>query len=442
MKKLLFLWVFFALTLVACEKPQVETPTDEPTEEPKIEFQITSEQNVELGAEGGTLVIKYAITNPDESLTVTATADEDWLSKSDALDVPANEVHFIVAENESEASRTATVTLVYGEFSGNVLVEQKGAESKTPDNPVVEAVELPYLSGNYFGNYYGATENDYNYSLALSTQPQVFDIVTGEVNLYDGNIYLFLDLYASTPSDNYNIEFSVPEGTYILDIEDTYVAGTIGYTMSSFTDATDPSSDQYVDVHFVEGVVVVKDGVIEATLKGENGVDYKYICRTTSVDNSDSFVGTWGQHVDYASILTEDEVINAENAKITGYCDGDYYVVGRNSWNITISFLDEDIYKNFALELLVPFEDDYPVGEYPVSSDLDLEQMALPGFLNSYGVPQWSWLKNNDGIIAPLAGGKITFIDNGNNNLTVVLDLLDDNEHKITGEFSANLEIF
>ena len=90
---------------------------------------------------------------------------------------------------------------------------------------------------------------------------------------------------------------------------------------------------------------------------------------------------------------------------------------------------------------LAPFEDEIPEGEFPVSSDLDLEQMVLPSYINSYGDTEWSWY-HWDGGRAPIVGGKITFVDNGDDTMTVVMDLVDDAGYKITGECTAEFDFY
>ncbi|MBQ5595100.1 MAG: BACON domain-containing protein [Alistipes sp.] len=436
MKRLLSIFALCAVALVACEEPK----TDEQQEAPKIEFQITSEGTVEVDADGGELVIKYAITNPDASLSVDAVADVEWIAKSDALDAPEGEVHFIVEPNESGTTRFATVTLSYGEFSGNVGVEQECVKAEVPIVPG-EVVELPHLSGVYFGNEYGATENDYNYSLALATHSAVYDIITGEMNLFEEQIYLFLDIYSSTPSERYNVEFTVPDGTYIVDVDDTAMAGTVSSGYSYLYDTSDLSLDQYVELYFVEGSVVVANGIIEATLTGEDGNVYKFTCPNTKVDNRDLFVGDWAYHGESFTFLEEDKHVEFQNVHIQGSCEGDYYVVGKNYWMLSIEGVDNDVYTKFQIELLAPFEDEIPEGEFPVSSDLDLEQMVLPSYINSYGDTEWSWY-HWDGGRAPIVGGKITFVDNGDDTMTVVMDLVDDAGYKITGECTAEFVFY
>ena len=120
----------------------------------------------------------------------------------------------------------------------------------------------------YFGNQYGATEADYNYSVVLATIENCVDIISGEQYVYPDNTYLYLDLYADSPSANYNVEFTIPEGEYHLDLECSSTAGTLGgeYTMLYIADEAEG-----VEIHFVDGVVKVSAEGIEARFTDEAG---------------------------------------------------------------------------------------------------------------------------------------------------------------------------
>lgn len=525
MKKLFTLFALFALALVSCEEPK---KTDEPSKEnpgdvvaPVVEFQITSENPMIVGAEGGELVIKYAITNPDESLSVTATTDAEWISESDALNVPENEIHFVVAANNNVENRTATIVVSYDKEYEVVVTQASWDVPPTLDpeftiistNPIlavadggwyyfqyelinpVEGVSveaecdaewitelevdelaiyltvlpnrtaesrsativatygdikhelvvnqgcdpnlLPYLSGIYFGNAYGNSENDYNYSLAIATAPNVMDVITGETSILEGNKYLFLDLYASEPAENYNVKFTVPAGEYIFDIEDSAVAGTLGAMYTSYYDATGEGAE----VFFVSGKVVVTESRIDAELVGEDGNVYTFFSEQTFVDNSKLFKGD-GYIGDFTT-LESDLNISFEKPSLYAECHGDYYVIGKDLWVVSI-----DDYSNgwngLELEILTPIGE-YPIGEFEISSDLSKDSMVLPGFLNSYGVRMWSWyllrVDSYDVVgMAALAGGEISIVDNDNGTHTATFAFQDRVGHNITGECTTYYE--
>lgn len=521
MRKLFCLFALVAMALVSCEDLKSDDKGKKPDVPPTIEFQITSGTSMSIGAEGGELVIRYAITNPDESLSVTAATDVDWISESDALDAPENEIHFVVAANDVEESRSATIVVTY-DREYEVVVNQEALYippvsdpefTITSENPVlavadggfyyfeyeltnpVEGVNveakcdaewitelvvdtdiiyftvsanrttdartatieatygdikrelvvnqsndpdlLPYLSGIYFGSDYGATENDYNYSLAIATHPYVFDIVTGESIILEGNKYLFIDLYSNVAAENYNISFTVPAGEYTLDVEDSAVAGTIGARYTSLYDAT----GEGVETFFVSGKVVVTDSCITAQLVGEDGLEYTFFSEQVFVDNSKQFNSS-GFLGDF-STLEGDLNIPFANPSLYAECYDDYYVIGKNLWVVSLDDYG-DAWHNLVLEILAPMGED-PIGVFEVGTDLNNERMLLPGFVDSYGVTTWSWYYLRDLSLevlgkAPIIGGKLTITDNGDGTHTATVDLVDSLGNNITGECTAYYE--
>lgn len=544
MKKFLlcFALCVFAFAFSSCEEAPVENPGNEQTPgdenennnnenggntgAPTIEFQITSKNPMEFTAEGGACVIKYAITNPDATLSVTATTEAEWISQDDEATKEENTLYFVVAKNETEESRTATivvtydrdyeivinqaaaevapkpeldysiiilsdnpvhytaeggtckiyydienpkigvyfidsystvewiendfyagegdfsytvkantaseprtgkVVLTYGEAVAEVVIYQDGKETPapTPTPDPSDAIVLPYMSGIYFSNQYGATEYDYNYNIVLSNMQNCVDIITGEQYVYAGYQYLCLDLYSSIPSENYNISFTLPDGLYLFDKDNTCEAGTISAKYSFFYDATGEGTE----VFFTDGSVTVENGTIYCTLKGEDGKMYVFSSDDTDVDNSELFTSD-GYY--FSTTLTGDLHIPFENPYMKGTCNYDWYVVGRNLWYVELKD-NSEVYHSLQLELLVPFEDAIPEGEFLVSTDLNLEQMALPGFLNSYHDVTWSWYFTDEDH-ANIREGKVVFTKNNDGTHTVSLDFVDDEGHKITGE--------
>lgn len=309
----------------------------------------------------------------------------------------------------------------------------------TPE-PTYEGTELPHLSGIYFGNNYGATESDYNYSLALSTAENCFDIVTGESILAANNTYLYIDLYSSTPSDNYNISFTIPEGEYLLDTEDSATAGTLSATYTCIYVTND---EEGVETHFVSGKVVVTKEHIEASFVDAEGNEYNYYSTDLDVDNSTLFAGS-GMYGEF-STLEGDHNIEFSYGALYAECYGDYYVIGKNSWTVYID--DYATNEGLTMEILTPFSDEAPVGEFEVSSNLNLERLALPGFVDGYGNVLWSWYKqadeNYDVICnAPIKSGKVTIADNGDGTHTATIDVVDDKGFKISGTCTAYFEVY
>ena len=111
MKKLL-LALAACCFLFACDKN--EKQPEEPTEAP--ELTLTSESEVNVGADGDEVTITYTLANPAEGGEISASAAEggDWC---DGFNCDTDgQVTFTVAANEGDARETVvTVTYTYGE---------------------------------------------------------------------------------------------------------------------------------------------------------------------------------------------------------------------------------------------------------------------------------------------------------------------------------------
>ena len=114
MKSLRNVWALLALVFaVSCELPeQQEQEQPEPVQPAApMEFNITSANPMVVLAEGGDYAISYSITSPDENLEVYASTEVDWIRiKGDEGD---NKVHFAVAANELEQSRSTVIVVTY-----------------------------------------------------------------------------------------------------------------------------------------------------------------------------------------------------------------------------------------------------------------------------------------------------------------------------------------
>jgi hypothetical protein len=144
------------------------------------------------------------------------------------------------------------------------------------------------------------------------------------------------------------------------------------------------------------------------------------------------------------SSLEGDLEIAFGNPSLYAECYGDYFVVGKNSWIMYID--DYDTYQSVILELLTPYEDEIPAGEFKVTTDLTNERIILPGYATTSGEAMWSWYVayGEDGYEAvgqaPIIDGTVTITDNGDETFTAVCDLVDDLGNKITGECTAYFE--
>ena len=300
--------------------------------------------------------------------------------------------------------------------------------------PEPEATVLAHLSGIYFGNEYGATENDYNYSLALATHGNCYDMISGDVIINPNSQYLFLDLYSSTPAEEYNIRFDVPVGEYIIDKRDSFRSGTISVKYSSLYTTNETTG---TELHFASGNVSVTEDGITARLITTTNEELCFSCPTRSVDNSQNFGPSFIPAEQ--STLEGDLEIEFSECSIILLNFDDYYVVGKNNWLLNI--MDDATGDCLTFELLAPMDDTLPIGIFPVSNDLNNKQMALPGYVDASDTV-WSWyLFYSDYTTvtssAPIVDGEIEIIDNNDDTLTVVIDVVDDIENRITGTATA-----
>ena len=434
MKRLLLLAALFAFA--AC---QTDTPEPQPEPQPEVKepaLTLTSEATLEFSAEGGEGIITYTLENAKEDTTLEATCEAEWVTNLTADE----SVTFTVTENDADEPRQTMIVVAYGELNFEVTLSQAAKEAEPEPEPEPTYTVLENISGMYFGNQYGATENDYNYSLSISNVANCVDIITGEITLLENSTYLFLDLYAAEPAENLNISFDIPVGEYTLDVTDSATAGTIGAYYSSLY-----ITDEYegVEIHFVEGSVIVTTEGIEAKLYDEEGNEYHYLCPQRTVDNSNNFGPSWAPGEQ--STLTGDLNLEFMDSAIYAECYGDYYVIGKNTWMYFID--DYATGDSLCFEILADVDDEYPVGRFPISNDLNNAQMVLPGYVNTDGDIMWSWYSLYDydySVIAsaPIVGGELTIVDNGDETFTVTVDVVDDLGYKISGECTAYGEFY
>lgn len=435
MKRTLLCFALCVLTLASCQKEDA----------PKGRYTVTFGQFViETTATSATLsttrpiamLEEYPIEVNDLDLYLTykevGGSDETWVTEFAA---EGDNLTFNLTELKPETSYSA---MLWFNAGGRGMKNSEATTFTTlaaeQPEPQPDAVELPYLSGLYFGNQYGATVEDYNYSVVLATTPNCFDTITGDVLIVDNSQYLFLDIYAGTPAEEYNIRFTIPEGTYSIDLKDSAVAGTVGYKYSSLYTTNDTTG---TEVFFVSGTVTVSDNTILAVLLGDDGVEYRFSCPTASVDNSQNFGPTFAPGEQ--STLEGDLEVAFSQGVIFSDNYGDYYVVGKNNWYLYVK--DEATGDTFTLELLAPMTDPMPIGRFPVTRDLNEAQMVLPGYVNA-GEIMWSWycFYDQNGIVtvsAPIDTGEVTITDNGDETVSVTIDVVDDMGNKITGTCTA-----
>ena len=315
--------------------------------------------------------------------------------------------------------------------------------SKDPVDPYPEACDkhdvewiATETDGLYFDNMYSESENVYNYSVILSEHKEVYDIATGGLDLKPSSNYLSLDFFATAPSANLSLSFTIPDGVYNLDVENSTAANTVTaeYTELIVVDA----DNNLEEVFFTSGTVTVAAGIIDALLIDDAGKVYHIQCPNKMVDNTTSWgLGTMPQSV---TTLTGDHHAPAQSddCSVYTYTEGDYFVVGKNYWYFAVD--DWTSGDEFMFALLLDPSKESPAGSYTISNDLSKEG-ALMGYpcAYTYGLMGSWWIHLDetwaeDGY-APLVSGSLTVAVNGD-VASVTVNAVDDLGHKITGSYN------
>ena len=118
--------------IVEPEQPVVEpeptpAPIPEPTPAPDPVLRLTSDSRVtvEHGGDNGT--IRYTLENPASGVNLSVSDDASWLTTSRS----GNTISYSASANESQSSRTATITVRYGDQSFEVVITQSGKPDPT-----------------------------------------------------------------------------------------------------------------------------------------------------------------------------------------------------------------------------------------------------------------------------------------------------------------------
>ena len=105
-----------------------DNPEPTPAPDPVLRLTSNSRDTVEHG--GGNGINRYTLENPVSGVDLSVSDDASWLISVDAswltTSRSGNTVSYSASANESQSSRTATITVNYGDQSFDVVVTQNG----------------------------------------------------------------------------------------------------------------------------------------------------------------------------------------------------------------------------------------------------------------------------------------------------------------------------
>ena len=292
------------------------------------------------------------------------------------------------------------------------------------------------VSGMYYHNYWSNSEDVYDYGVILAGHSDVYDLMTGNVDLLPNNQYLFLDLYSEVASPNYNTSFKIPSGVYTLDLEATTNAGTANAGFTQFVSVN--ADNETEEIFFALGTITVTDDLIDAMLIDDNGKSYHVQCPNQVVDNTKS--GAKKEVEGYPSTLKGDYTVpfTAGNCDVYAENFGDYLIVNKNMWVIYVDeFKANGSREEIMLMVLADTSKGAPVGTYDISGNV-ANEVALTGYLEPWlGDMNGCWwitmdAKENYTGYAPLKSGNVTITVEGD-ICSVTVNAVDDLGNKIVG---------
>ena len=418
-----------SLVAMSCEK---KVPTPEP-----VNFEITSDVEVNVGAEGGMVVITYTLGGGDYTLVQVSSDNESMVSAIDSDD--AGIVRVMVTENTIYFEREAVVRIAYDGESKYVTIKQ------TAKTGSAEGYEVVNITANQLiGNYYGDTlvGGLGHYWIILSDG----GIVDGELSP-DGEFFR-LDLLGPLAAGGEDVR--IPDGAYTYTPENSlnsYTMLNLGSTDYVYCD----DSGEWIGYAFTEAELIVE------------GDSFRLFARTEDKEFHVTFEGdyalTQNTISEYISTLKSDHEIDLTNCKGTLRSFGDYWECGLCNWQI-------EFVHNRGMEygtyLVLDFLTDTNLsgasgvaGTYR-SSGFTEEDPTKPAFASYTYVP--GMRISDDGVFmmgsllliyedgkgidqAPIFDGEFTITENGDGTHTIVINALDDKQpaHKITLNWTGRL---
>lgn len=296
----------------------------------------------------------------------------------------------------------------------------------TPEPPVGDefVFNATFFGGEYYAPEGGVTTH--NYFCVLSDV-----LVEGTMAKYPAN-YFYFDFYSNEVNESYTI----PNGVYTLDFDNSCAAGTSGeYYTYGFT--TDEEGD--VEWHIYQsGVITVTDGKIVAEMVREDGLKM-----TITYEGNLSLAPATGGGEGMSTLEGDLELNETGWTHIPEYY-GDYYTADTDNWLVQV-YEDPNTGNGgyLLLDLLVdPANDDWR-GTYTVLTDLSdaKGKFVAGGVEDGYMVGCW-YAELTEGMIdtamAPIVDGTITITAGENGAMTIAYDCVDDNGNKITGSVTAD----
>lgn len=376
---------------------------------PSIE--IVSDSDITIERAGTMLEIAYTLENSNPQDLIYVKTDADWIYSIDTA--TDGIVRIGVATNLSDESRTTSFTIGYGSAEAEVALEQLGAGDFNFNAPI--------LVGEYLGDSY--TSGIGNYWFFLTDRG-----FTADGSSLPNTTYYRIDAYAPSYTDSTYMA-PIPDGTYTFDAQNSYNEWTFTAEHSGFW-VTDVNARRGDIAGIERGTLVVKDGVItlNVVINGQTH-NVSYSGKIELENNPDEIIYYSTLRDDYKADLSDHELIYA--------CYGDFYEYGYYNWMFKLQ-PKNGIGDCFQFDIITGYKDAESgfIGDYH-SSDYLAQWSFIPGWTNQIEMLCSWYFTSDQSQLAPLRGGDMSVIDNGDGSVTVTIDVTDDRRNRITGSWTG-----
>lgn len=414
-KSFLYLLVASFVLCAACDP--TSKPADEPVEQSPV--LTLSTQEISVSPEGEEVTISYTLENAKEGVKLSAECEAAWISD---IIIDAEKITLLVAENEDD-EREAVVVISYDTIIKQVRIVQGGFEGLN--------FEATIFSGDFY-HMESLYWNAHNYYFTLS------DAVIDRNNPVPNSTYFYFDLYTDTETEDH----SIPCGTYTLDPESQWLAGTLnGGKTYGFT--INARGDDYAKRYlFTEGEVVVSERKIEAEFVCEDGTKVR-----VSYEGDHTTTPHYAEKNDYLSTLSSDVNLDLQGATVSANYYGDYFTEDSDNWTVRI-YEDANRLNGLfiQLELLAdPNRSDWQylytaLQDNSLSNPEDYLDTYIKGYISEGNIAgSWYAVLKDGGInyeMAPIMDGSVDIVLNDDGTTSFTFDCVDDADHKIKGTIS------
>ena len=383
----IFLFAMLLTLAVGCNKREKPAP-----EHVTATVTINSGKDLWISSYSSPINVKCHLYCSNDKATLSAECSADWVTNV----VCRNDViNFRVSRNMSPETREATLTAHYGNDSDSITIIQR---------PYADSEFEAYsIAGS---DYYGEQEGGHNYYLILS----IGGLSNGGY-FYDDNTYYCFDLYAPKTDGS-----AIPQGTY------TSEDGTIDLECSYRINIT---NERVEEQSFNSVTLTITKEHIEGRLVLDSG-------KVMNISYNGSLVIPSS-----TTLSTLEDYYNFKQR------DGHIISTPLSNGNTMLYIFDElDLESKSCKGDILQIELTHSDAE----SQLEGYYMAgignnrfVAGYTDESREPLGTWYMTADMMnYAPLKSGSIEIIKE-EENYRIIIDAVDDNKHRIYGEYIATL---